>query len=481
MSTIQAQAGASCCRPRNLLRIALAYGRILSCLLALFLCNSPCQAADNNNTLIAEILAREIQLQRLNKEVHLNAANPSFARARRNWFYDTGNALSTEAGLIDAVALFYRHSNDKIVNKFEVEKKNNQIVFGDKLSLVHAKIAGSAVAGSIIPQIVGQAIGGSGSFLELNADLYHLYKLHQEKLNRHAATETAKKLNDEIDSRLQQLLKSTEGNSTTLQRECRMLLDIKEISLNQFGVVEAAAAKNLSACLIEDAGNTIRNTVGGIGNSINVYADYRNNKRLNGKADILNIIAASIIITRPLVANVGSVLASKLDRSHKNKLFPESHEISTDNFRSELAQLTVSTNDEDPGARRRMAFYQLQAQQFSLDEELSDYDRKKSKQLILRRFKDTLYGPAKLSQATIGMTVGFRTRPNSTSDNRLSAAANLTYCSGQAFNITELLRERLVDEVRHRADKDKGLLPEQRIAKGLQNLDRLENMLKQMI
>ncbi len=108
-------------------------------------------------------------------------------------------------------------------------------------------------------------------------------------------------------------------------------------------------------------------------------------------------------------------------------------------------------------------------------------DRKKGKQLILRRFKDTLYGPTKLSQAIIGINVSLRTRPNTTSDNQLSAAANLTYCSGQVFNITELLRERLVDEVRHRQDKDNGLLPEQRIERGLENLTRMESMLKQTI
>jgi hypothetical protein len=83
-----------------------------------------------------------------------------------------------------------------------------------------------------------------------------------------------------------------------------------------------------------------------------------------------------------------------------------------------------------------------------------------------------------MAQATIGIVIGFRRQNNATSDNRLAAGANLTYCSGQVFNILELVRERVIDEKSHFELKRKNMLPEQRIDKSLLKLDDMQARLQ---
>jgi len=83
-----------------------------------------------------------------------------------------------------------------------------------------------------------------------------------------------------------------------------------------------------------------------------------------------------------------------------------------------------------------------------------------------------------MAQATIGIVVGFRRQNNATSDNRLAAGANLTYGSGQVFNILELVRERVIDEKSHSEQKAKNKLPEQRIDRYLLKLDGMQARLQ---
>jgi hypothetical protein len=71
----------------------------------------------------------------------------------------------------------------------------------------------------------------------------------------------------------------------------------------------------------------------------------------------------------------------------------------------------------------------------------------------------------------LGLNIGFRKLHNETSDNRLAAIGNTVYTAGQAGNLSELIRERIVDEMDHRNRSRQGLLPEQILRRQAQVLE----------
>jgi hypothetical protein len=77
----------------------------------------------------------------------------------------------------------------------------------------------------------------------------------------------------------------------------------------------------------------------------------------------------------------------------------------------------------------------------------------------------------------MNIVVGFRKQNNVTADNRLEATANMTYTSGQVFNILELVRERVVDEAAHSKLKSAQMLPQQRIQRSLKDLEAMQTQL----
>lgn len=446
----------------------------------------PAAAAQNAtiDDIANQILDREIQLQKLNAQLHLEAANPSFNRARRTWLWDIGNALPTEGGLIAATALFYSNSNDRTINSVEVKKEDGRIKIENKRKQVRNHIPACKVAGTIIPQIAGQVVGGTGALFELGADYSRSRKLHKDKLDSSTLIKQVLVLCQQIDE-LQtqydaQLAVST--NPTAYGAESAVLKDIKRTSLLEFKRLETAAAKIAAGQIIEDGVSLTRNTIGATGNAINVAAIFRNNKRLNGQGAILNLIAASLITTRPIMSNVGCYLASKLNEHRVELNFPELKSIpeQDNSFNKDMGRLeSVSAqNSNSPQLANRLAIYRGQTEQFVEQKSLADIERKKSKQTIVRRFRETIYGPTKMAQSIMNIVIGFRRQHNSTADNRLAATANVTYTSGQAFNIAELLRERIVDESEHNKLKRTNMLPEQRIKRSLQELEVMQSQVR---
>jgi hypothetical protein len=444
---------------------------------------APGAAAQNASLdeLAKGILDRELDLQKLNAHLHLEAANPSFKRARRTWLWDIGNALPTEGGLIAATALYSAHCNDKTVSDVQVTNKDGQASIAVLRKRVPNHIPVSEVAGTIEPQIAGQVIGGAGSFYELSADYSRSRNLHKHQLNRGAVTRRVLAMINEIDARQAQFDLQAAANTSakTYMAEGKVLRDIRNKSLCEFSRLEAAAAKISVGQLIEDAVSATRNTVGGVGNSINVGAILENNKRLNGKADILNLIAASMITMRPFLSNAGNAIATKCSDHTVKKNFPDLNTKQEIEYSYDTAQLRAQCQEGSISVQmaKRLSLYARQNEKFADEEDLAQKESQKNKQVIVRRFRESIYAPTKMAQSILGIVINFRRGNNATADNRLAAAANLTYTSGQVFNIFELVRERVVDEGRHSRLEATKMLPEQRIERSLETLDSMQSQL----
>jgi hypothetical protein len=106
---------------------------------------------------------RQIELEKLNQEIHLEITRPMFGREKRTWLWDFSHAIPTEGGLIAAMAVFYVHANNK--TKI-VEGLSTHGPIHNKVSVAN-EAPGGAVARTLIPQIAGQVFGGTGSLFEL--------------------------------------------------------------------------------------------------------------------------------------------------------------------------------------------------------------------------------------------------------------------------------------------------------------------------
>lgn len=426
------------------------------------------------------LLLKEIELQRLNEQLHLEAAIIDFKRLRRTWLWDFGNAIPTEGGLIGAAALYYSRSHEKTQKSVQTKIANGRIIYSLQTKKVENYVPGSDSANTIIPQIAGQVVGGTGSLYELGADWKKSRRLRKNKLDKKSITSRVitlqkeiEKLQDNYDKLLSDI--SDERDLTTYRAEARILKDTTERSLARFISLESAASGMSAGQLIEDVVSATRNTVGTVGNSINVAADFTKDKRFNGNGDIMNLIAASMITTRPLMSNLGEYLAKHANRAQERRNFPLLDRATSFRLASDFEQLQMcrQLTSITPSLSSRLAIYEQERKAFDEEDSLSLYEHERSRQIKLRRFRESLYGPTKMAQSIMNSVVNFRNLDNANADYRLQAVANTTYTSGQVFNISELVRERVLDEKEHAALSKLQMLPEQRIQT---NIRRLENM-----
>jgi len=455
---------------------------ILSSLALALTSFSPASAKDLSSDFIDDlakkILQRELDLQRLNVRLHMEAANPSFNRARRTWLWDIGNAIPTESGLIAATALFFSNTRNRVLITPYPASVDGKTEFALEARNVHNHIADCKIAATIDPQIAGQVVGGAGSLLELGADCRRAFYLHKNKLDRRAVTRQVVTLKQQIDDLQQQYDALPAAHAGAYLAEGSVLKDIRNNCLGEFVRLDRNAALISTGQAIEDTVSLSRNTVGGVGNSINVLAIFRNNKRLNGEGALLNLTAASMITARPFLSNIGGWLAKRSNNQLTKELLGGAQTVNDERLASDLETLKSCHAQSAALAKTRLAIYGTQLDRYRGEKELAEEEKTKAKQTVLRRFRESIYGPTKLAQSTLNVIIGFRSQNNSTADNRLDAAGNLTYTSGQIFNIAELVRERLVDEARHARQAADHMLPEQRLGRQIEAIDKMQQQLE---
>ncbi|HEY9733828.1 MAG TPA: hypothetical protein V6C89_18100 [Drouetiella sp.] len=432
----------------------------------------PCSyaASKNVDTLAREIFFDELEMQKINSHLHLEAATPSFKRSRRTWLWDISNGVTTESGLVSAAAIFWDHSEDKTTYQLQRKVENGLFINQIKSVRKHNRVSGSTVAGTLYPQIVGQAIGGSGAAFELGCDLSRSARIRANNLDEASVFEKMLVLNKHSDALLNELQR-TESSS---KEELKLLLDMKMEILQEFIRLEGQSGDLLAGQYIEDSVSLIRNTVGLVGNSINAKAVISDQKKLNGVGNILNCIAASMITMRPVITNVGASIVKRRNKRRARRYFPELDKWGGDDLNSDLMQLS-NTEHKDESFNKRLLLYNEQLEQFAEYQALAKTEQASSKLIALRMYRESIYGPAKVSQSIMGMIVGFQNGDNATRDNRLAAAGNTTYMTGQAFNIIELTRERIVDERDHADLVRAQMLPADRIRRHLKNIEHLKS------
>jgi hypothetical protein len=375
--------------------------------------------------------------------------------------------------LIAAAAIFSAHSKD--VTQLTLMQKHGVEVFAPET--VHNKVPPSQVAATLYPQIIGQGVGIFGGSTELAVDGLRHVKLRKHGLDQHTLNKRILELNNRIDALICAYSKVTQTlappDAALRQAELNLLKDIRNMALSEYIDLQVKTTGLGTYQIVLDSIGVCRNTVGLIGNSINAAAVLRNDKLLDGNGTILNMIAASQIITRPFFSNACAAVTAHLVRNRLQKLFPVGETVDLQTYRDhELVYKSLLVKQKEHTST--IAIYEEQSNKLDAQVELEECERKRSQAVLFRTYiREPIYGQAKLSQSVLGEIINFRRSDNATSDNKFSATGNIIYTAGQGYNLCELVRERFSDEIRHRRHQRAGLLPSQKIDQQCTILDTM--------
>jgi hypothetical protein len=224
-----------------------------------------------------------------------------------------------------------------------------------------------------------------------------------------------------------------------------------------------------------------RNAVGAAGNQISVHAAYTRNAPLNGVGNILSLLAAVGITTRPYIAWAVRHADMHLARNALTRELPECTTVEETTILAKLEMderhlrdvVGARLNEQAPTPRFSVLTVEgsiLTSQEQSLDKFEGDGKAGREFDDMVR---STAYGPTKLANTILGITTGYHKPVDTVWNNRRNGAGNLTYTCGQGYNFLELWRERIQDERHHTRLKAEGKLPEQVLSTRLLTLDQL--------
>jgi len=438
--------------------------------------------ASRIDALSQQIVRQEIELDRLVTSTHLKNDITTIEKRRRQFLWAVINSTATEAGLIDATALFFTHTRH--VNKLVRESTPEGTRTIEKGFPNH--VSPSAIAGTLYPQIIGQEINFGGDLFELTYNVIARSKLKKQQLDPKRALKRAKELTHELDATMEERQKLTAEASQhkeVYQAEGVVLKDIEMALLAEFARQYVNARREYAWQNALDTTDLTRNAVGAVGNQISVHAAYIHDNRLNGAGNILALLSAIGITTRPYIAWAIAHTDSHIAHRTIARELPSSTDGGTPAEKLKMdenhLQDLLRAQAEEPSPR----FSALNVEGTLLAspvEELDSRERKaKSKRVFDDMARSAIYGPTKAANSIIGVVVGYSRTADVTQHNRLSAAGNLTYTCGQGFNFCELWRERILDERHHHELYAEGKTGPQMLTARLKTLDDLSARLVQ--
>ena len=417
---------------------------------------------------MASILSEELEIERFAAQYDQASNIADFAKGRRQWSYNFGNAVCTEGGLIAATALFASNTGNRHAIQFSTGKDGQPTT---KYVTIAPAIDPNSVNGTITPQIVGQCISIAGGSFELLTTLGVVISRDRLGLSPKALDRAVLHHLDSIDNKLK-IASSNAVSNESVATELQVLKELRDRAISDYYAARLVEKRWTTWNNCQNVTGIIRNTVGCIGNSINELGRHEARRRLNGDGSILNFISASIMLVRPYFCEVWARyrmrnlehrlahLRSRIDSPNEGKL------------EENVTSLAIATNkvDRSSSLNKRLQIYADFANDHTA---IFDHQEKRMSVLSCRSsVRGTLYAPTKQTQSMINIVTQFRPRNNQAENNRYGFVANLTYTSGQLFNISELSRQRVVDEVAHYREERAQILPTQLLAKRISLLSQ---------
>ncbi len=421
-----------------------------------------------------QILAKEIEFERLNTRFRMETTLVTPWRQRRVFLYGETSASCSEAAAIITMPILYKSSNPK--TRFTARRVNN-----DKSNLVAATRT----------SLVGQAVGAGGDILELGLNFLNYEKLRRKSFNPKAYSLRVHALRVELDSLIEQrriLLSNANlysAESKTAQAESKLLDNIRDLSLLEYSRFHSATRRFWTYQNTAFVVDLIKNSTGITANIIGLAANHLRRPRMIGGAGVVSIINGAIILVTPSVGRVTGNLSGLAAARTASKELTNVQADNAKDFSLHRDQFVAIANDSTENtpylnsARKREQLYKesessaTSMQQFLLNQ------RKRGQGTLRENIVfASIVGPPRLASGIENVLVGWKYYDNRVRASRLSAAGATGNAVGAGFAMFETARVEVSSELYNRKQARTNLLPRQQFTQRLQSLDEMEEALQ---
>ncbi|HEY9777550.1 MAG TPA: hypothetical protein V6C81_27550 [Planktothrix sp.] len=435
-----------------------------------------------NNT----ILTKELELLRLNTQFRIESTKQPKWRRWRQFVYSETNASCTEASLIDRMVTSYPFMQKPPTLLSITKTTNTQGKVVTKATEKMAKAASprsSLVEGAAEASMIGQFIAATGELFEISSNLNTYRQAKKLGLDPGSYRKQVCDSTAELDRLLKTRAQIIEGSKTSeiATAEGRVLQDIRDIAVSQYGQYHSAALRLRFFQNAAYLASITKNGVGAAGNVVNIESTHLHNTPLGGTASLLTLVAGVVTVATPVFGRVSGNLAGLVDRRTISKDFNQSEAAETSTLARDTQQfkLALKSGDKSPSSMvQRSNIYDKEKEFLNAEDGSNVRELTQAKHTTVENVVyGTIVGSSRIGQGVTGM-IGSWEYPNQKwVAARLTAGGATSYGAGSAFNILETARVRLSDEVHTQRLAKQGLLPSQLLK---QRLDGLEQMEKSM-
>ncbi len=426
-----------------------------------------CVDALEDNT--RRILLKLVEFERFNLNYKLTVAKQGRWKGWRYFtFTESNNAVSLSGYLVGLVERTKNFDTPKKLDRQTLER-------------------GNVVCG------IGQILGASGSALELGINAYHEIETHRKGFAPKEARAKVKGYCEDVNALFverEQLINklSSRCGATKYEMLSRaedpVLLDIRDISLDEFRKFHSSARRLLafqqSLYLVDIA----RNTLGAISNRFGYLALHTGDRHNNTKAGVFSAISGSLTVLNPLVSRGVGKVVGEYHKHYVKTCMADFKGGSVEKLTADLESLKkLATTPELEKADLpvlRCALYS--EHESNLKKQVSIAERELRAGVLAATenvASGALVGGSRIAGGgVLFMIAGSRFPYNGKRTNIYLGTANIIGTSAASYALIDNLRIQLKREMDYRKFKKNHVLPGQIFKDRLAQLDDMESKLK---
>jgi hypothetical protein len=424
--------------------------------------------SQNVEILSKQVLQDEINLQKFNLALRVNAAKQGRWKGWRYFFSQEGNLGLTEAGIITTIAERGEHIHDDHAHLNSKNKLAN----------------GGTLLGAI-----GQIMAGFGSATELGINEYHAIQAQHQGYGSKEARNTALKLVADVDHKLaerERLIKEQPSSDQEIaelqEHEGKVLADFRDLAVAEFERYHTSAKKALAQQNSFYALDVGKNTAGVIGSFFIMHSILRGFRQYNIPGGVFNTVSGAMIALDPVISRL---VAKAVERADKRNM--EQHGLPTvwENkvkLEEDYGRLTQFCANHQVKDRPELARIVARLEAYDANHAyVTDEIQRNSR--ALRRGNRTavqnmgtgfIVGSTKMANGILTIVPGAKYAHSSTHTNTLIFAGNVAYLPGVSWGLLDNIRIQTQREFQRANQQKSHELPNQIMKARLDQLNAVE-------
>jgi hypothetical protein len=457
-----------------------------------------------------QILAKAIEVERLNVHFRMETGLVSKWRQRRLYLYGETNACLTEASLLEQLPIRYQLSQPVHLPPSAVLlSANARTRLQRTLTRARNQKNRGRFAFANEEQLTGNCIGIAGDTYEFSLNFINYLRLRKQGFNPSAYHQRMSVLSTELDHLLEERnrrLANTERSADQLAlatAEGKLLKDIRDCGLSEYKEFHAATKNFWVLQNMAFALDFCKNATSGTGNLVGIVGNHWRRPRFQGGVGVFAIISGAIVFVTPVVGRVTGNLSGVAARRLVSSELLNVDEIHAERFESDRKELAVlaqaaagvaasgsldlpervQTNANTRSNTRlhaRLAVYEQEQQLLTKMESYFKAQRKRARGSLVENIAfASIVAPARVSSGITSVTGGWRYWQDSNVRNGQFAAGTTAYAAGTGINILETGRLAVTSELNNAKASRKHALPRQVLADRLNRLDEMDKLIKE--